>query len=70
MAYHQLGNHDQARRWLERSRLWIDWHSQRISGDAERVFGGPERFMIHEWLYTCALYHEAREMIEGAEAPN
>jgi serine/threonine protein kinase/tetratricopeptide (TPR) repeat protein len=70
MAYHQLGNHDQARRWLERSRLWIDWHSQPISGEAGSVFGGPERFMIHEWLYTCALYVEAREMIDGAERPN
>jgi tetratricopeptide (TPR) repeat protein len=65
MAHWRLGKHDTARRYLERTAIYLT-----LSHRASRQFrtAGGAGVHVHWWLATHALQREARTLIDGPEA--
>ena len=67
IACHQLGEDEEASRWLHKSEIWLHALARlsptEIPGAIEGRF-----YTLHDWLVACLLYREAKALIDGPEA--
>jgi tetratricopeptide (TPR) repeat protein len=64
VANHRLGNTEEARRWLDKARTWLDQFGDGMPAAAEQEFG----LHLHNWLESQVLLREARALIRPTEA--
>jgi hypothetical protein len=64
MTHWQLGQKDEAQKWLAKSAWWIDF--ARRSADAPHAVNGPA-VDYHHWLNAHVLHAEARDLIESKQ---
>jgi tetratricopeptide (TPR) repeat protein len=62
MTHWQLGHHDEARRWLNRSAWWIDQFRRAADAPATTGFHDAD---CRDWLYTNVFFAEAKALIDG-----
>jgi eukaryotic-like serine/threonine-protein kinase len=64
LANQRLGKGEEARRWLNKARAWLDQYRDGMPARAEEEFG----MHLHNWLEAHVLRREAEALIES-EAP-
>jgi Flp pilus assembly protein TadD len=67
IAHHHLGNAEVARRWLDKTAVWLELRNaaeSRRAGAATGIGDIPPA----QYLYAMAFYLEARALIDGPEA--
>jgi tetratricopeptide (TPR) repeat protein len=64
LANQRLGRGEEARRWLNKARAWLDQYRDGVSARADEEFG----LQLHNWLEANVLRREAEALIES-EAP-
>ena len=64
LAYHNLGEREQARHWLDKAGTWLDAVGGELPGGAERNFG----LHLHNWLEAHVLRREVEALISPAAA--
>jgi tetratricopeptide (TPR) repeat protein len=64
LANQRLGKGEEARRWLNKARAWLDQYRDGMSARADEEFG----LHLHNWLEAHVLRREAEALIES-EAP-
>ena len=64
LANQRLGKGEEARRWLNKARAWLDQYRDGMPARAEEEFG----LHLHNWLEAHVLRREAEALIES-EAP-
>jgi tetratricopeptide (TPR) repeat protein/tRNA A-37 threonylcarbamoyl transferase component Bud32 len=64
LANQRLGRVEEARRWLNKARAWLDQYRDGMPARAEEEFG----LHLHNWLEAHVLSREAEALIES-EAP-
>jgi tetratricopeptide (TPR) repeat protein len=67
IAQHHLGNQNEARRWLNKTALWLEL---RREAESRRVGSatGIGNILPEELLYAMAFYVEAKALIDGPDA--
>ena len=63
LANQRLGRGEEARRWLNKARAWLDQYRDGIPALAEVKFG----LHLHNWLEAHVLRREAEALIRPAE---
>jgi tetratricopeptide (TPR) repeat protein len=64
LANQRLGQADEARRWLNKARAWLDQYRDELPARAEEEFG----LHLHNWLEAHVLRREAEALIPSAGA--
>jgi tetratricopeptide (TPR) repeat protein len=64
LAQQRLGNSEEARRWLDKSTIWLDQYRDGMPGIAELELG----LHLHNWLEAHVLRREAEALIQPADA--
>ena len=54
LTHHRSGQHDEARRWLDKAVTWLDIHSSELTREAQ-----ARGFHLHNWLEAHLLRQEA-----------
>jgi tetratricopeptide (TPR) repeat protein len=62
MCHWQLGDHDEARRFLRKAAWWVDFTRRAATHPGS---AGPSSIDDCEWLRTHALYQEAQSLISA-----
>jgi tetratricopeptide (TPR) repeat protein len=60
LANQRLGKPEEARRWLNKARVWLDQYNGGVPVDAETKLG----LHLHNWLEANVLRREAEELIK------
>jgi len=60
LANERLGKHEEARRWLDKARAWLDQFGGGMPPGADQIFG----LHLHNWLEAHALRREAEGLIQ------
>jgi hypothetical protein len=64
LANQRLGKGEEARRWLNKARAWLDQYRDGMPASADEEFG----LHLHNWLEAHVLRREAEALIKS-EAP-
>jgi tetratricopeptide (TPR) repeat protein len=64
LAYHHLGEREQARRWLDKAGTWLDAVGGELPVGAELIFG----LHLHNWLEANVLRREVEALISVSSA--
>jgi tetratricopeptide (TPR) repeat protein len=60
LAHHQLGQPEEARRWLSKAQTWLDQYRDGMPTRAEQELG----LHLHNWLEAHVLCRKAESVIE------
>ena len=66
LANQRLGKGEEARRWLNKARAWLDQYRDGMPARAEEEFG----LHLHNWLEAHVLRREAEALIESEALRN
>lgn len=67
MACHQLGEQEEAERWLHKAETWLNAVARVGPSELPRTMQNGT-FFLNDWFIACLFYREAQALLHGPEA--